>query len=621
MTRSMRLAAVTVAAVSALALSKSAAAQDIVMAGRVHGVELPASGRAILAKDPHAFEFRRAMKSKLHDAQLSRGTRRGLVPIYGAAGASAATSGTSGAPNAMRVPHIGDGPVVNGTEKVAVLPILYSNTAAQPWPASDLQHRLFDATGTPETLTQLYTDMSRGNLLMTGTVYPWTSVPGKDIDYEGPSGNNGLGGAGLWNLLKATLDEADKTVDFSQYDDDHDGYVDLVAFVQPETGGECGGTNNMWSHRWVIEGAAGQAKGPSDVIANGYLTNDGVRISDYVLQPARNCGTGTPISIGVFAHEFGHALGLPDLYATSTAATNEGIGGWGLMGAGNWNIPTSPAHMEAWSKMELGWVPVQTISSAQHVILDPIENAGSSIVKINIPGTTEYFLLENRQKIGSDLYLKSSGLLVWHVDSQTVADNWDANAIQNVTAHKGLDLVEADGLAGLDQVGYRGGSGDPFPGSTHKTTWTTTTGPSSNAYPAGDTVRTSGIAVTNIVESGGQISFDIAFSATKKFIVWWGDVDGDGVIGQPDASALYSCLLAGTCAAVPEISHGDVDGDTFITLRDALIVHSYAVGGVDVSRYRLGQPIHGTAPAVSLPKNGPQTMTTKPAIIVQPGTP
>ena len=376
----------------------------------------------------------------------------------------------------------------------------------------------------------------------------------------------------------------------------------------------------MWSHRWVIEGAANQANGPTDVIANGYLTRDGVRISDYVLQPALNCGTaGTPISIGVFAHEFGHALGLPDLYATASSATGEGIGGWGLMGAGNWNIPTSPAHMEAWSKMQLGWVPVQTISAnATHVVLDQVETAGS-IIRLNVPGTSEYFLLENRQRVGSDIALKGTGLLIWHVDSATVADKWNANAIQNVTAHKGLDLVEADGLAGLDRSGYRGGAGDPFPGTAQKTSWTPTTSPSSNAYPLGDNVRTSGISITNIVESGGQISFDIAFASPTTRVVQWGDVDGDGVIGRPDANALASCLVAANCGVLPAIAHGDVDGDQAITLRDELIIHSYLVGGIDVSVFRLGQPIHGTAPAVTLPAG--TVMTTKPAIVVKPGTP
>src|SRR5690242_14119618 len=128
MIRYMRLAALSAAVVSAFTLSHRAAAQDIVMAGRVHGVELPASGRAILAKDPNAFEFRRAMKSKLRAAQLARGTRRGLLPSYEPNGGSAGGVAISGAAGATRVPHIGDGPVVNGTEKVVVLPILFSNT-------------------------------------------------------------------------------------------------------------------------------------------------------------------------------------------------------------------------------------------------------------------------------------------------------------------------------------------------------------------------------------------------------------------------------------------------------------------------------------------------------------
>jgi M6 family metalloprotease-like protein len=618
MTRYMRLAAVSVAALSALALSERAAAQDIVMAGRVHGVEVPAAVRRRLAQDPTAYEFRRAMKSKLRGVQRARGTRRGLLPSYGPDGAASSDASSVAASAPARATHIGGGAVVSGVEKVIVLPITYSNTPAQPWPASDLQHRLFDPTGTPETLTQLYTEMSRGVLTMTGVVAPWTAVAGADTNYEGAAGSNGLDGAGLWNLLKATLDKADQTIDFSQYDDDHDGYVDLVAFVQPETGGECGGTNNMWSHRWVIEGAAGQASGPSDVIANGYLTNDGVRISDYVLQPALNCGTpATPISIGVFAHEFGHALGLPDLSATGTATTppaNEGIGGWGLMGAGNWNTPTSPAHMEAWSKMQLGWAPVVTVSAdASHVVLDQVETAGN-IIRINLAGTSEYFLLENRQKVGSDIALKSSGMLVWHVDSTTVADNWPTNTIQNVTTHKGLDLVEADGLAGLDHSGYRGGPGDPFPGATGKTSWTQNTSPSTNGYTI-----TSGIAVTNIVESGGQISFDIAFGTPGTIAVKWGDLDGDGVVGQSDMNALYGCLNVGSCTSVAGINRADVDADNSVTLRDALIIHSYVVGGVDVSRFRVGQSINGTAPAVTYPIGG--APASKPAIVVQPGTP
>ncbi len=616
MSRFVRCAALSAAVVSIASLPYQADAQDIVMAGRVHGVELPASGRAILARDPNAFEFRRAMKSKLRSAQLLRGTRRGLLPSYGPNGAASAAS-TSASSGPQPGTRIGSGAVVSGVAKVAVLPIRYANTAAEPWAASNLQERLFTGPSGSETLTELYTEMSRGLLTMTGTVYPWTNVAGTDSEYEGAAGNNGLGGAGLWALLKATLDGADASIDFSQYDDDNDGYVDLVAFVQPEAGGECGGSNNMWSHRWVVEGAASQARGPSDVIANGYATNDGVRISDYVLQPALNCGTpGTPISIGVFAHEFGHALGLPDLYPTSSTASGEGIGAWGLMGAGNWNIPTSPAHMEAWSKMQLGWVPIQTITSdATRIVMDPVEMTGQ-IIRLNVPGTSEYFLLENRQKLGSDIALRGTGLLVWHVDSATVIEKWPTNSIQNVTTHKGVDLVEADGLARLDKNGYRGGAGDPFPGSVSVTSWTPTTSPSSNGYG-----RTSGVSITNIVESSNkQITFDIAFGPPGAIAVKWGDLDGDGVVGNSDVAAIYGCFANGTCASLPGISRVDVDADGQATMRDGLIIHSYVVGGVDVTRFRVGETVSGPAPTVVVSKVG-AGVATKPTIVPQPGTP
>ena len=609
MNRIMRTAALCAGMLSVAAIAPRARAQDIVMAGRMHGVELPASARRILAKDPHAFEFRRAMKSKLRAVQRSRGTVKGLLRSYGPA---ASATGSFGAP--LRGTRIGTGPVVNGTERVVVLPILYSNTAAEPWPVSDLQRRLFDGPSSTETLTQLYNDMSRGNLTMTGTVAPWTRVPGADTSYEGPAGNNGFDGPGLWNLLDATLLAADASIDFSQYDSDHDGYVDLVAFVQPESGGECG-NNNMWSHRWVIQGAADQAGDTATVNAGGFKTNDGVIISDYVLQPALDCDDRTPIPIGVFAHEFGHALGLPDLYDTKNSPTSEGIGYWGLMGAGNWNQPVSPSEMEAWSMMQLGWRPVQTISAdSLHVVMDPIETTGS-IIRLNVPGTSEYFLLENRQRLGTDQYLKGTGLLIWHVDSATVANNWDVNAIQNTATHKGLDLVEANGRAGLDQLGYRGGAGDPFPGSAGVHSWTPSTASSSNGY-----AMTSGISITNIVESGGQISFDISFGPTGPVVVKWGDVDGDGVVGPSDYLAIYGCLNTSSCGSVPSIVRGDVDGDGAVTLRDAFIIHSYVVGGVDVSAYRTGQPWSATSRPVTYPTGGTAN-GSKPPVVLQSAKP
>ena len=72
-----------------------------------------------------------------------------------------------------------------------------------------------------------------------------------------------------------------------------------------------------------------------------------IQLLDYLLMPALSCDNGQ-IEIGVFCHEYGHAFGLPDLYDTN--GQGEGIGHWGLMGSGNWNAPSNPAHMSAWAK-------------------------------------------------------------------------------------------------------------------------------------------------------------------------------------------------------------------------------------------------------------------------------
>ena len=73
---------------------------------------------------------------------------------------------------------------------------------------------------------------------------------------------------------------------------------------------------------------------------------------------------GTQETIGVFAHEYGHALGLPDLYDTDYSSN--GIGDWSLMAGGSYNYIVrggdSPAHLDAWCKYSLGWVTPTQVS-------------------------------------------------------------------------------------------------------------------------------------------------------------------------------------------------------------------------------------------------------------------
>lgn len=171
-------------------------------------------------------------------------------------------------------------------------------------------------------------------------------------------------------------------------------------------------------------------------------------------------------SLGVLCHEFGHALGLPELYAPG-AAVHEGIGKWGLMGQGTWvGRGRQPPHLEAWSKLQLGWVDVLDVERTTIGVRLPAVTEEPLVVRIPaVPGKPqEYYLLENRERVGHDAALPGDGVLVWHVDESVTG----FRTVQSNPAHKLLHLVEADGRGDLDRGtragGNRGDATDPWAG-------------------------------------------------------------------------------------------------------------------------------------------------------------
>jgi immune inhibitor A len=171
-------------------------------------------------------------------------------------------------------------------------------------------------------------------------------------------------------------------------------------------------------------------------------------------------------SFGVLCHEFGHLLGLPELYAPGGLA-HEGIGVWGLMGQGTWlGRGEHPPHPCAWSKARLGWVDVETIERTTHGVVLPAVDATPRVVRIPaVPGRAEeYYLLENRRRRRADARLPGEGLLVWHVDERVGG----FRSAQRAAAHKLLHLVEGDGRGDLDRGhaagGNRGDATDPWSG-------------------------------------------------------------------------------------------------------------------------------------------------------------
>lgn len=322
------------------------------------GVELPRAYLDRIAEDPTAFRTDRALKTVAERASKVREQMAMEGPLPRSSMATAA---------------------VSGNYQIPVLMGKFANTGADPFPVIDLEQELFGGGVWTNTLTAHYTEMSNGLLNVSGTVYPWHTLNQNDNYYEGNAGDNGLAQTSkTGEFLQENLDARDGSVDFGQYDNDgpdgvpnsgdDDGYVDFVAFVHAEAGGECG-NNNLWSHRWVYRGWNGSPYVTNDAAANGGF----ILVDDYVIQPAISCGGGM-IEIGVFSHEFGHAFGLPDLYDTNGGSA--GVGYWDLMGSGNWNDPDLPAHMGAWTKDQLGWVNVVEVDwQGTPLVVPPVVDA------------------------------------------------------------------------------------------------------------------------------------------------------------------------------------------------------------------------------------------------------
>jgi M6 family metalloprotease-like protein len=210
---------------------------------------------------------------------------------------------------------------------------------------------------------------------------------------------------------------------------------------------------------------------------------------------------------GVMAHEFGHVLGLPELYAPNKV--HEGIGIWGLMGQGTWvGRGDVPPHPCAYSKLVLGWVDPIVVDKTQKVTL-PSVGQSAQVVKIYAKGPAEpweYFLIENREQRGADRRIPGPGLLIWHVDERQAS----YRRSQDDAAHKRVDLLTADSWPshldlGHTRGGNRGDAGDPWadraqgPGPDTK--------PSTAAY---DGTR-GRFRIANVSPAADVMTFDVVF--------------------------------------------------------------------------------------------------------------
>ncbi|GAB3415102.1 immune inhibitor A domain-containing protein [Flindersiella endophytica] len=235
-----------------------------------------------------------------------------------------------------------------------------------------------------ESFADFYSKLSNGQFSVAGDVSDWVKLPYNEARY----GSNAIPSSdGYWNYVKDSATAwynaqvaAGKTpqqikdylAQFDSWDrydydadgnfDEPDGYVDHFQAVHSgegeEAGGGAQGGDAIWSHRWYA--FSGAQTGPSYNQRGGVpLGTSGLWIGDYTTEPENG-------GLGVFAHEFGHDLGLPDLYDTN--AGQNGTGFWTIMSSGSWlnhgtdTIGTTPDYMGAWEKLMLGWLDYEVVS-------------------------------------------------------------------------------------------------------------------------------------------------------------------------------------------------------------------------------------------------------------------
>ena len=508
------VAGVVMAVAGILAAAPAARAQvggaDVIRRGLAHGGARPPAGfYQTLAAHPGAFEFTHGWLEKARRVRLARqalrarGAWRQLnAPAAAALRAASAT-------------------VVGGALRYPTFLPLFSNTSAADAAIMDtaaVARRFWGtlpAPANPYSVTTYYQEVSGGRLTVTGTVIDTIRLSQTDAFYEGGFGCQGLcGSSGVPALIRELLLHADSTVDFAAFADSTNGIVPAIVVLDPQVGGEClliyqPASQSIWAHRFSL---SGWGAGP-------YTTNDTVNghpvvIDDYIIQGAQGgqtgCTPGQLAPIGTVTHETGHLFGLPDLYDVS--GETEGIGRWDLMSSGNEQQPFRPAHMSAWTLATLGWVAEVPLTTSQSVAVGPIET-GDTAFAVPLAGTNEFFLLENRQPIGSDSMMYGPGLMIYHLDTLLMSTRLLNNSVNAALPHA-LAVEEAAGDTGLDctypaACNDRGDAGDPFPGSSGNASFGPGTRPSARTNAG----AAAGLRLDSIrqVAPFGAVSFRITF--------------------------------------------------------------------------------------------------------------
>ena len=367
--------------------------------------------------------------------------------------------------------------------------------------------------GATGSVRQYYSDQSNGQFKPTLDVYGPVTLSNNKSYY---GGNDSQGydkrlGEMVAEACKAAYQQYN--INLNDYDANGDGYVDFIDIMYAGYGeADSDDADAVWPCEWELSS--------SDY--GNMLTLGGKKIDlfschqeldGYGTMKGKRAGIGTP------CHEFSHVFGLPDFY--DTTYKNATLGAWDIMDAGSYNNSSrTPPGFSGYERMFAGWAKPRLLNSAETVTLQELQGSQEVLVvstsgthnldAIN-PNPKTFYILENRQQKSWDKYLPGHGMLIWKI--QYNATKWEQNTVNNAAVSKqGVAIMAADGKVKSTtyqgQVSTEGDDGDPYPGSTKKTSYEIST-----TYPITDITESADGIISFKFMGGASIAYSVAFNA------------------------------------------------------------------------------------------------------------
>ena len=328
------------------------------------------------------------------------------------------------------------------------------------------------------SMRKYYIEQSSNRYTVYGDVTDWALAPNDACTYD-----DDISGPAVWQFLIDTTEDwynsklasgmtaAEIDEYLSQFDvwdrydwdgdgnfDEPDGYIDHAQFVHAGEGNEAGGGDlgdcAIWSHSWFAYSSLVGIAGPSPefLIGGVQIGGSSFWVNKYTIQPENG-------GVGVFAHEYGHDLGLPDLY-DYTGSNSTGF--WSLMSSGSWlsqsdyDIGSAPNHLGAWDKFQLGWLNYEVAFAGQKSEhkLGPAETNTKQAQGLFVVLPDKEVIDEIAEPYSGDyFYYSDSGnsLDTWMVNSYNLGAGSSLSAMVNVAIEYAWDyaylVVSTDGGA------------------------------------------------------------------------------------------------------------------------------------------------------------------------------